>query len=397
VSFPFCDNAKQTSTTTGTADYELDAPTGAFDSLATRAGSGNPVFWWAIGDSSDARIEWGYGVITAGSPDTLARTTIIGSTTGSKLSWGAGTRTIVCAPIGEVLSSLFKTNKGSSRPTWLPTGGLWVNDSVTPWAIKFYDGTNDVSVGTVDTSSHVFAVAGGVKLDTSATPWKLTYNDGTNDVVLGTINASTHVFTARAQWTKAVISSSNAAWAVPAGTSEMIIEGWGAGGSGAGGNTTTPQRGSGAGAGGYFRKRYSGTMDSTLNITIGAGGAAVASSSSGANGNDGGDTTIVGTNLGTLTAGGGKKGLSGVNQGGAGGAASGGDENLTGQDGQTSWSTAVLAAAFAGGDSPRGGRGGRANVGVSGNAPGGGGSCGNHTAATNSGAGANGLVIIWTR
>lgn len=195
----------------------------------------------------------------------------------------------------------------------------------------------------------------------------------------------------------AVISSTTSAWPVPAGTTELVIEGWGGGGSGGASNTASFQRASGAGGAGYFFKKYTGTMDSTLNITIGAGGTAVMSVSGGANGNSGGNTTVVGANLGTLTANGGSPGQNGIASGGQGGTATNGDQNLTGQDGQTSWSSATLFAAFAGGDSPRGGRGGRSNVGVAGNVPGGGGSCSNHTTSALSGSGGAGQVVIWSR
>jgi hypothetical protein len=202
----------------------------------------------------------------------------------------------------------------------------------------------------------------------------------------------------RLEWTLAVITATDAAWAVPAGTVEMIIEGWGGGGSGAGGDDSgTSQRGSGGGAGGYFYKHYKGTIDSTLAVTIGAGGTGVTSTSGGANGNHGNATTVVGANLGTLTANRGDRGLAGVNSGGAGGTGTNGDINIQGEGGQTSWSAASLVAVFRGGCSPRGGMGGSQNVGSAGGIPGGGGACGNHTAATDSGAGARGQVHIWTR
>ena len=196
-------------------------------------------------------------------------------------------------------------------------------------------------------------------------------------------------------WTIAVISASNASWPVPANTIEMIIEVWGAGGSGAGGNTTTSTRGGGGAGGGYVFKHYTGTMDATLNVTIGAGGAAVASAAGGANGNGGGTTSVVGTNLGTLTGNGGGAGLANQGGGGTGGTSSGGDLNISGQDGIVGFNSGTMFGW--GGDSPRGGNGGMSNVGAAGVVPGGGGAAGNHSTATNSGAGANGEVVIWTR
>jgi hypothetical protein len=197
------------------------------------------------------------------------------------------------------------------------------------------------------------------------------------------------------KWTVTKITASDSAWAVPSGTTEMLIEGWGGGGSGGSGNTSTSARGSGGGAGGYFLKYYTGTMDSTLNVTIGAGGAAVTSTAGGASGNAGGTTSVVGSNLGTLSATGGGGGSPNTAAGGSGGSGSGGDENLFGQGGGAGFS---FSTSFGGGGyAPRGGYGAQLNVGVDGGAPGGGGAAGNHTSSTNSGAGGAGYVIIRTR
>ena len=201
-------------------------------------------------------------------------------------------------------------------------------------------------------------------------------------------------------WTAHVISATDASWAVPAGTREMFLYVWGAGGSGAGGNVNgAGQRGSGGGGGEFRVLHYSGTMDATLNITIGAGGAVVASVAGGANGNAGGATSVVGTNLGTVSATGGGGGQANVASGGGGGTGgSGGDYSIPGGDGRTSSSGLPNNFVYEGGDAGGwGGPGGKSNVGTAGKTPGGGGSCGNHTVASDSGAGAPGQVIILTR
>lgn len=202
-------------------------------------------------------------------------------------------------------------------------------------------------------------------------------------------------------WSVHVINMSNGTWPVPAGTREMILYVWGAGASGAGGDTDGGgQRGPGGGGGGLAIKFYSGVMDATLDIDIGSGGHTVASTSGGAPGQTGGNTTVTGTNLGTLTANGGSGPAAGATNGGQGGAASGGDINITGGQGRTAQAAAPLNNGFVneGGDAAGwGGKGGKTNVGEAGRRPGGGGSCGNHTAATSSGAGGAGQVIILTR
>lgn len=198
-------------------------------------------------------------------------------------------------------------------------------------------------------------------------------------------------------WTMTIFTASNASWSVPAGTLEMIVEVWGAGGSGAAGNSSASSRG-GAGAGGaYARKLYHGTMDSTLNVTVGAAATGVTASGSPANGNAGGTSSVVGSNLGTVQCTGGGGGLAGAGGGSIPGAATGGDINLPGQAGELGQRAGLTTWPAFGGNCPFGGFGGAGNVEVPGDEPGGGGACGNHTGGSVSGTGAKGRVIIWTR
>ncbi len=199
------------------------------------------------------------------------------------------------------------------------------------------------------------------------------------------------------RWTLTVLTASDAAWPVPAGTSEIAAECWGGGGSGAGGDSSANARGGAGGSGGYVYKHHKGAIDSTLNITIGAGGSAVSSTAGGANGNAGGSTTITGANFGTLTAAGGGAGTFAAGTSGAGGSFSGGDFGLTGSPGDLSQKGGNSAWPACGGGAPRGGAGGGPNVSAAGQIPGGGGACGNHPGGSASGAGARGQVHIWTR
>ena len=83
---------QQTSTTTGTSDFQLidpDATRSAIDSL----GTGQEVTYLAE-DETRTNWEYGRGTITTGTPDSLSRTTILQSSTGSKISFLAGTKTI---------------------------------------------------------------------------------------------------------------------------------------------------------------------------------------------------------------------------------------------------------------------------------------------------------------
>ena len=217
---------------------------------------------------------------------------------------------------------------------------------------------------------------------------------GNFNAVLGCVNTSqvNHYF---------VITTSNSAWNIAANfgytPSELFIEAWGGGASGAGQNGgTSTSRGAGGGGEQYAFYHYTGTMDTTLNITIGAGGT---SCSSACGGVPGGITTIVGTNLGTISASGGNgPGCSGGPCGGGAGGSAGSVPSTTSGftiPGGGGGATFALTNYFgAGGDAPRGGQGGKINVAQPGGAPGGGGSGENHTGG-GSGAGAQGWVIIW--
>lgn len=51
--------------------------------------------------------------------------------------------------------------KGSSAPGSLVAGQLWIDDSANPsWVIKFYDGTDSITIGTVNVTSNTFQAAG---------------------------------------------------------------------------------------------------------------------------------------------------------------------------------------------------------------------------------------------
>lgn len=52
------------------------------------------------------------------------------------------------------------SNSGNQRPSYAVAGTKWLDTSATPWLWKMYDGTNDVTLGTVDSSTHLFTPAG---------------------------------------------------------------------------------------------------------------------------------------------------------------------------------------------------------------------------------------------
>lgn len=179
------------------------------------------------------------------------------------------------------------------------------------------------------------------------------------------------------------------------GTSYVIVEVWGAGGSG-GANGGT---GAGAGAaGGYCLKKITSSF-SGVTVTVGAGGTSV----SGAGGNNGGTSSFgaicsaTGGNGGLPSAGGFI--VSGSIKTGAsvGGTATGGDINTSGGGGFATWDSANPSFSALGGAAARGASIGQTAAstttsGTAGSIPGGGGLPG---ANASSGAGGAGLVIVW--
>ncbi len=43
-----------------------------------------------------------------------------------------------------------------TRPTYAVAKTIWVNDSVTPWIVNMYDGTDDIAIGTIDIAGNKF-------------------------------------------------------------------------------------------------------------------------------------------------------------------------------------------------------------------------------------------------
>lgn len=61
--------------------------------------------------------------------------------------------------------ALHSMHKGSSRPSYAVAGMMWVDDNTTPWVLYMFDGSDDISLGTINPTTNVFTPAG------SATTW----------------------------------------------------------------------------------------------------------------------------------------------------------------------------------------------------------------------------------
>ena len=52
--------------------------------------------------------------------------------------------------------ALYSMHKGSSQPSYIVQGLQWIDDSVNPWLLKIYDGASNITLGTLNPSTHVF-------------------------------------------------------------------------------------------------------------------------------------------------------------------------------------------------------------------------------------------------
>lgn len=106
----YADRVKETTTTTGTGTYNLAGASTGFQTFlnSTNIGTGDQVHY-----TCENGTDWevGIGTITAGSPDTLSRTTILDSSTGgSAISWAAGTKNIFATVPAKFLQGVAQFN-----------------------------------------------------------------------------------------------------------------------------------------------------------------------------------------------------------------------------------------------------------------------------------------------
>jgi hypothetical protein len=135
MSLVLADRVRQTSTTTGSGTFTLDGSVTGFQSFAA-VGDGNTTYYTI---TLDSQWEVGIGTYSAG---TLARDTVISSSTGSKIVFGAGTKDVfVTLPSQKAVTSgtdasLTKLTTPTVQAT--NSGGLSLKNSA---------GTTQISMG----------------------------------------------------------------------------------------------------------------------------------------------------------------------------------------------------------------------------------------------------------
>ena len=89
----------ETTTTTGAGTISLDGATTGFTTFLSEIGNGNTCFYH-LTDANGTAWEAGIGTVTSGTPNTLARTTVLrSSNANAAINLTAGTHSVINAPI----------------------------------------------------------------------------------------------------------------------------------------------------------------------------------------------------------------------------------------------------------------------------------------------------------
>lgn len=161
------DRVQETSTTTGTGTFTLAGAVSGFQTFSSAIGNGNTTYYAIVNGS-----EWevGLGTVAAG---TLARTTVIASSTGSAISFSAGTKNVFCTyPASQAVTIdgvETLTNKTLTSPTLTtpalgtPASGTLTN--CTGYTYANLSGTvptwNQNTTGTAANVTGTVAIANG--------------------------------------------------------------------------------------------------------------------------------------------------------------------------------------------------------------------------------------------
>ena len=135
------DRVKETSTSTGTGTFNLDGAVTGFDTFVTGIADSNTTYY-AIFHQGTTEWEVGLGTVTDAATDTLARTTVISSSTGSAVDFAAGTKDVFCTlPASK---AVFGKQEGTNF-----TDSLIVGHSTTGTLSSASDNTG-VGIGALD-------------------------------------------------------------------------------------------------------------------------------------------------------------------------------------------------------------------------------------------------------
>jgi len=143
------DRVQETSTTTGTGTFTLAGAVSGFQSFSA-IGNANTTYYAIVGGT-----EWEVGLGTyTSSGTTLSRDTVLSSSTGSKVSFSAGTKNVfVTYPAGK--SSYQDDTNTDTMPQFAATNGLSLENGTIGTSYTFPTGYNAVQAGDITISSSV--------------------------------------------------------------------------------------------------------------------------------------------------------------------------------------------------------------------------------------------------
>jgi hypothetical protein len=259
--FVLADNVKETTTTTGTGTVSLlGAFAASFKTFVSGIGSAKLTAYKI--DDGAGNWECRYGVIASGTPDTITNAGFISSSTGSAVTFLAGTKTVTCVPLTElfltaaVSSVLAETTIASATTTDLGsiqtlraliTGTVTITGlGTSPNTLRFvrfsgaltltHDGTSLILPG----AANIATAAGDMALFVSdgSGNWRcLWYQRGASAPNVPTRQVLT--------------SGSGAAYTTPGGVRQLRIRMVGAGGGGGSGADTANGAGNAGSSGGF--------------------------------------------------------------------------------------------------------------------------------------------------
>jgi plastocyanin len=186
MSLALADRVRQTTTSTGTGTITLNGSVEGFQSF-TAIGNGNTTYYTISGG---AQWEVGIGTYSSG---TLARTTVISSSTGSKLDLAAGTKDVfVTLPASvAVTSGTDVTFTKVTSPTVQATNSAGLS-------LKNSSGTTQLSMGagggdnlTLSVSTNINGVNAQVDISPTGTGHVHMKPSGTGSVEIAPTNAGT--------------------------------------------------------------------------------------------------------------------------------------------------------------------------------------------------------------
>lgn len=143
------DRVQETATTTGTGTITLAGAVSGFQSFSV-IGNANTTYYAIVGGT-----EWEVGLGTyTSSGTTLSRDTVLASSTGSKVSFSAGTKNVfVTYPATE--SVYQDANNDAYAPQFAASNGLNVNNGTIGTSYTFPTGYNSVEAGDITIGSGV--------------------------------------------------------------------------------------------------------------------------------------------------------------------------------------------------------------------------------------------------